>query len=188
MNKIALAATLLLAACAAPLEPVVPDYAQLRPGAFPGGEDGDVAAANLAVWAFSDSGRTYGRPIEGARAAAALEYMAGAFYVSPRWNNISALTKEELLQGRQDLRVAIGVRPGAKSQAIVDSLTTAANELARGNEGAAVDAFNASHIFLASGEDEVKIVSNLPYLRMANVSTQHASGELFHDDNRIFIP
>ena len=80
------------------------DTARLAPGALGSGFDPDVTAVNLARWAFADSGRTRGRPIEGARAAASMDYIAGELYTSPRWANIDALTKEQLLQGRQEVR------------------------------------------------------------------------------------
>jgi len=95
------AACLLPVACAGGGQPFVPDTARLAPGALGSGFDPDVTAVNLAQWAFADSGRTRGRSIEAARAAASMDYIAGQLYTSPRWSNISALTKEQLLQGRQ---------------------------------------------------------------------------------------
>lgn len=177
----ALGACLALAACGS-VQPVVPDYARLRLNAFGTNEDGDVAAANLAQYAFADAGRTYGRPIEGARAAAALEYMAGAFYVSPRWQEISPLTKEQLLQARVELRQVIGVRPGARSQQIVDGLTQAATALDLGDEAGAAAALDRSGAFLAPGATEVATLGNLPYMRAANIATQHAADEMFQND------
>lgn len=182
MNRFILLIVTGLAACSA-VQPVVPDYARLRPGAFGTNEDGDVAAANLAQYAFADAGRTYGRPIEGARAAAALEYMAGAFYVSPRWNNISALTKEQLLQGREELRAAISVRPGARSQQIVDGLMGASNALDTGDQLAAAAALDRSGAFAVPGAEEIGKLGNLPYLRTANIATMHAADELFQNDS-----
>ena len=53
----------------------------------------------------------------------AMDYIAGELYTSPRWANIPALTQEQLLQGRREVREALGVAPGAPSQAVVDDLT-----------------------------------------------------------------
>ena len=170
---------LLPAGCAAGgPQPVVPDTARLAPGALGTFEDPDVAAVNLAQWAFADSGRTYGRPIEGARAAASMDYIAGQLYTSPRWSRISAITKEQLLQGRTQVRQALGVTPNAPSQAVVDALTTAGNALAANDQAAAVAALS-SPVFAQPGEPTLLILGNLPYMQMANVSTQHAAGELF---------
>ncbi len=167
----------LLAGCGT-FEPVVPDSARLSAGALGGGQDPDVTAANLAQWAFADSGRTYGRPIEAARAAASLDYLAGAIYTSPRWTNVSALTKEELLRGRQELRAALGVAPGATSQQVVDSLAGAGTALAAGDRAGAVQRLT-SPVFPAGGEQTLATLGNMPYLRMANVATMHLDSELF---------
>lgn len=163
------------------LQPVVPDNARLSAGALGGGQDPDVGAANLASWAFADSGRTYGRPIEGARAAASLDYLAGAIYVSPRWAHVSALTKEELLQGRVELRAALGVAPTATSQQLVDSLTATGTALAAGDRAGALRQLSPA-VFPAGSEKTLATLANLPYLRMANVGTSHLENELFRED------
>ena len=162
-------------------QPVIPDNAHMSAGALGGGQDPDVGAANLASWAFADSGRTYGRPVEGARAAASLDYLAGAIYVSPRWAHVSPLTKEELLQGRVELRAALGVAPMATSQQVVDSLTGAGAALAAGDRAGAVRQLSPA-VFPAGGEKTLATLANLPYLRMANVGTSHLENELFQED------
>ena len=179
-RKLLLAATCLLPAACAGLQPVVPDTARMPQGALGSGFDPDVTAVNLAYWAFADSGRTRGRPIEGARAAASMDYIAGELYTSPRWANIDALTKEQLLQGRQEVRVALGVVPGTPSQAVVDRLTTAANALAGGNQAFAVAQLSGP-VFQEPGEQVLQRLANLPYMQMANVSTTRAGNELFQD-------
>jgi hypothetical protein len=171
-------ACLLPAACAGSFQPVVPDTARLAPGALGSGFDPDVTAVNLAQWAFADSGRTRGRPIEAARAAASMDYIAGQLYTSPRWSNISALTKEQLLQGRQEVRAALGVIPGTSSQAVVDHLTIAGNALAAGDQAFAI-AQLGSPVFDQPGEQVLQRLANMPYLRMANVSTMRAANQLF---------
>lgn len=175
-------ATMLVAAClvagCAGMKPDVPDTAQLPQGALGGGLDPDVTAANLAQWAFADSGRTYGRPIEAARAAASLDYLAGQVTSSPRWANVSVLTKAQLLQGRAELRAALGVAPGASSQQVVDSLVNAGNALAANDPVGAARTLGAP-VFPAGAEKTLATLSNLPYLRMANVSTMRLSNQLF---------
>ena len=179
-KRIALLATLLAAGLSAcgPFQPFVPDTARLAPGALGSGGDPDVGAVNQAQWAFADSGRTYGRPIEAARAAAAMDYIAGELYTSPRWDHISALTKEQLLQGRQEVRAALGVVPGTSSQRVVDALAGAGNALAAGRQDQAVALLGAP-VFAQAGTETLTRLSNMPYLRMANVSTMKAANELF---------
>jgi hypothetical protein len=174
---LALALVLAAAGCG-PLVPFVPDQAQLPAGALGGGLDPDVTAVNLAQYAFADSGRTYGRPVDAARACASMLYIAGALYTSPRWSNISAITKEQLLQGRQEVRDALGVAPGATAQQVVDGLVGAADALNAGDQAAAIRALSGP-AFPAGGEKVLAVLSNLPYLRMANVSTMRAANQLF---------
>ncbi len=179
LRRLLLIATCLLpAACADGLHPFVPDTARMPPGALGSGLDPDVTAVQLAQWAFADSGRTYGRPIEAARAAASMDYIAGQLYTSPRWSNISALTKEQLLEGRREVRAALGVVPGTSSQAVVDHLTTAGNALAAGDQTAAI-AQLGSPVFSEPGDQVLQRLTNMPYLHMANVSTMRAGNQLF---------
>ena len=181
LRKLLLVATCLLpVACAGGPQPFVPDTARMPAGALGSGLDPDVTAVNLAYWAFASSGRTRGRPIEGARAAASMDYIAGELYTSPRWAHIDAITKEQLLQGRQEVRAALGVVPGTPSQAVVDRLTTAANALAGGNQAFAVAQLGAP-VFQEPGEQVLQRLGNLPYMQMANVSTTRAANELFQD-------
>ncbi|GAC1347808.1 MAG: hypothetical protein NVSMB18_34010 [Acetobacteraceae bacterium] len=172
---------LALGGCAETRVAVV-DAASLSPGALGSNGDPDVTAINQAQWAFADAARTYGRPIEAARAAAAMEYVAGAFNTSPRWDNVSPLTKQQLLQGREEVRQALGVVPGTPSQVVVDRLASAGNALSSGNQQAAT-AVLGPPAFNASGDQVLARLSNLPYMRMANVSTMRAANQLF--DNTI---
>ena len=178
MKNILLAACIALSACVAP---VVPDQARLVPGQLGSNQDPDVGAMNMAQYAFADPSRTYGRPIDAARAAASMEYVAGQFYTSPRWSNISALTKEQLLQGRAEVRAALGVAPGTSSQVLVDRLTAAADAMQAQDRAAAVGLLGAP-VFMQPGEAVIARLSNMPYLQMANVSTMKAAGQLFEPD------
>lgn len=165
-------------------QPYVPDTARLGTGGIGTGFDPDVTAANQAAWAFADSGRTYGRPVEAARAAASLDYLAGQIYTSPRWSNVSAITKDQLLEGRSELRAALGVAPNATSQQVVDSLISAGNALAAGDRDAAARTLGAP-VFPAGAQRTLAVLSNMPYLRMANVSTLQLENELFQNDSDI---
>jgi hypothetical protein len=165
-----------LAAGCAGVQPGPPDSAVLRPGQF-GSGDPDVNAANLAEEAFADRNRTYGKPIEAARAAAAIDYLAGHIPSEARWAGVSGETKEQLLQGRAEAREAIGVAAAATSQAVVDHLTAAADALERGGEAAAMRQLGPP-TFSGSGEETLARLAKLPYLRMANVSTARVANEM----------
>jgi hypothetical protein len=177
-RKALLLSALLLPAACGNIQPVVPDYGRLTTAQLGSGFDPDVTAANLAEWAFADSGRTYGRPIEAARAVASLDYIAGQFYTSPRWSNISALTQEQLLQGRLEARAALGIPPGTPSQAVIDHLTAAGNALADNNPAFALVALSGP-TFTTPPDQVLARLSNMPFLRTANIATTHAVNELF---------
>lgn len=183
MKIFVLATCVALSACA---YAVVPDTARLAPGQLGSNGDPDVAAIQLAQYAFADPSRTYGRPIDAARAAASLEYAAGQFYTSPRWQNISVLTKEQLLQGRKEMRAALGVAPNASSQAVVDQLIAAANAMVAQDRAAAIGLLGGP-VFTAPGEAVLARLSNMPYLQMANVSTMKAANQLFEPNGNDFF-
>jgi hypothetical protein len=107
-----------------------------------------------------------------------MDYIAGQLYTGPRWSNISAETQDELLQGRQEVRDALGVVPGTPSQVVVDRLLAAANALMAGDQAGAARELGPP-AFSASGEQVLARLANLPYMRMANVSTMRAANELF---------
>lgn len=172
-----LLATALLSPGCGYLPVKVPDTARLAPGQLGSLADPDITAANLAQWAFADPGRTRGRPIEAARASAAMDYIAGQFYTSPRWANVSALTQEQLLQGRQEVRQALSVAPGARSQAVVDQLTAAADALAQNDQPTALRQLGPP-VFQAPPQQVLARLSNMPYLSVANVSTMRLTNEL----------
>lgn len=176
ITRFALLGALAVSGCGT-VQPFVPDQARLPPGAF-GGFNQDVQAVNQAQWAFADSGRTRNRPVEAARATAAMMYIAGQLYVAPRWQNLSAITKEQLLEGRQEVRDVLGVAPAATTQQVVDGLLAAGNALAANDRPAAVRALSGP-AFPAGGERELAVLTNLPFMTMANVSTMRAANELF---------
>ena len=178
-----LASICVLPAACGSIQPFVPDTARLAPGQLGTGFDPDTTAVYQAQWAFADAGRTYGRPIEAARAAASMDYIAGQLYTSPRWARVSALTKEQLLQGRQEVRAALGIPPNTPSQAVVDHLAAAGNALAAGDQPAAL-ALLSGPTFTAPPDQVLARLSNMPYLRMANVSTMRAANELFDGNVR----
>lgn len=180
-SALVLIALCLLPAGCAGVGPFVPDTARLAPGALGSTGDPDIVAMNQAQWAFADPSRTYGRPVDAARAAASMEYIAGEFSTSPRWSAVPVLTRDQLLQGRQEVRQALGVVPGTPSQVVVDRLVTAANALAAGDRATAVQLLGPP-AFRAPGEQVLARLSNMPYLQMANVSTMRAGNQLFPSD------
>ena len=95
---------------------------QALPFAAFGTMDNDVAAANQAAWAFAAPERIANNPVDAARAAAAIDYLAGELASNPRWLMISPLTKQEMVQARFDVRQALGIVPTVPSQVVVNAL------------------------------------------------------------------
>ena len=93
------AACAALAACGLQTPPV--DVAQAPPGAFGSNGDSDVAAVNIASWGFSASRNLRNRPVEAARSVAAVDYLAGQFNNSGRWDTISPIVQMDMLQARR---------------------------------------------------------------------------------------
>jgi hypothetical protein len=87
----------------------LPDTATLPFAAF-----GTMEAA----WAFAAPARTANDPVDAARAAAGVDYLAGELSSNPRWLMVSPLTKQQMLQARLDVHSVLGIAPtGGKSDA-----------------------------------------------------------------------
>ena len=167
---IAVLICLMLTACGAVAPP--PDTAQLPQGAF-GTTDNDMAAANQASWAFASAARTRDNPVDAARAVAAVDFLAGQLSSSPRWNSVSSLTKQQMLQTRADLRQTLGIVPNAPSQAVVSALLQFASAWRSGNQPAALQAL-ANPAFTQPPQQTLQILSNLPSIPSANLATSSA--------------
>ena len=170
---------MLCVSCAGPVALPV-DTARLQPGAL-GGNDPDLAAIGLASDAFSSASQTYGRPVEAARAAAAVEYLGGVLATSPRWSCLSGVAHEQILGARADVRRVLGVAPGTPSQVVVDDLMRAADALADNDQAAAERALSPP-AFAAAPADTVRLLGNLPYLQGVNVATMRVDAEVNSQD------
>ena len=115
----------------------------MLPFAAFGTMDNDVAAANQAAWAFAAPERIANNPVDAARAAAAIDYLAGELASNPRWLMISPLTKQEMVQARIDVRQVLGIVPNAPSQVVVNALLRFASEWQAGNQTGAMQALAA---------------------------------------------
>lgn len=165
---------LLLAACGAATP--TPDTARLPPGTF-GLMDNDVGAANLASASFASAGRTRGNPAGAARAAAAVDYLAGQLSSSPRWLSVSPLIRQQMLQARIDLRRVTGIAPNASSQAVVDALLQFSGAWQAGNQSAAMGALGAP-VFMQSPTQTLEVLGNMPPLPSVNVATMNAASAM----------
>lgn len=164
----------MVAACGAVTPP--PDTAQLPPGAF-GQPNTDVAAANLAAWAFASPDRTRNDPVSAARACAALDYMAGQYSSSPQYITKSPITKDELRQARVALRKVLGIEPSTPSQIVVTALLQFAAAWQARDRVAALRALEAPG-FLLPQQQTLQILTNLPFIPTANVASLHLENQI----------
>ena len=168
-----IALCLTLGACGAVTPPV--DTAVPPTGAFGSNGDNDIAAVNLSSWAFSSARNLRNRPVEAARAVAAVDYLAGQFSTSGRWQALSPIVQMQMLQARMQVRQTIGIAPDARSQLVVDSLVAYANTVAAtGNQADAARYLTNPAFTLGPQATEAKL-QELPFLRETNIATQRAN-------------
>jgi hypothetical protein len=167
------AASLLLALLPAACVTPPPAFTFSTPGLnVTVGGDMDMWSLNMAQWAFAASSRLAGRPVEAARASAALEYLTVAVN-APRWAAMNPLTKFELERGRAQLRETLGIPADAPSQPVIQSLLDCGNALAAGDMAAA-EATLRTPYFTFGPERTLAILNDMPFLRQANIATMHA--------------
>ena len=153
-----------------------PDTATVPFAAF-GTLDNDVAAANQAAWAFAAPARTANDPVDAARAAAGIDYLAGELSSNPRWVGVSPLTKQEMLQGRVEVRRALGIVLTVPSQVVVNALLRFASAWQGGDQATAMQAL-AVPGFTLGPDAMLHVLSNMPYVRSANIASMDAVSQM----------
>jgi hypothetical protein len=158
------------------IETPLPDTARVSSPVFGSNGDSDIAAINLSSWAFARPANTRGDPADAARALAAVDYLAGELSSSPRWAGMSPLTKVEMLRAREQVRQLLRIRGGASSQSVVDALNDIGAAIAA-NDSKSIQKSLHNKVFEESPDRITRILSNLPYLDITNIATQHANSE-----------
>jgi hypothetical protein len=156
------------------------DTAQLPPGFYGLLIDNDTGAINEASWALGSPDRTRGDPVESLRAAAAIEYLAGELNTAPRWAAMSPITKVQMLQARQEMRRALGIKPDAPAQAVVTAEIWAMWDLEHGDAAAAQKVLSGP-IFTLPPQQTMQVLNNLPTLPAARSATAAAELEQFRE-------
>ncbi|MBO0711631.1 MAG: hypothetical protein J2P47_10190 [Acetobacteraceae bacterium] len=172
ITGLALLAGLLLSACTIGQGPVP----QLPPGTFGILVDNDTGAINFAQWAFASSARIRGNPVNAARAAAAVDYLAVALE-GARWISISPIARLQMRQARTEVRATLGIAQDAPTQPVIDGLIGAANALQAGDQNAARGLL-VPPVFTFGPDATLARLSNMPFLRQANIATQRVALEL----------
>jgi hypothetical protein len=176
MRVAALLLCLALAACDASGGGVDPGVAAVPPDTFGQGNQ-DIAAANYAQYAFADTGRIYGKPADAARAAAAIDYLAGELQTGSRWVNLSDNTKQQMVAARGMVRAALGIAPDAASQPVVNALLDVAAAIDAGSESALRAALQQP-VFTLLPAQTMQRLGDLPYMQVANLAADRASNEM----------
>lgn len=176
ITRLALLIFLPIAACGA--LPATQATPYLPPGVFGVYEDNDVGAINFAAWAFASPANTAGRPLDAMKAVIALEYLPGELQENPRWIAIGRNPQLNMAQARNDVRQALGIRPDAPPQLVVNVLL---NALAAGDQAEALRALS-SPIFLQSAGQTLARFAQMPYVQSANLTTSRLSDAAGHSE------
>lgn len=131
---------------------------------------GDYDAILHAQWAWADPSRTHGLPAQGAQAVAEIDYLSGMLSTNLQWLALSPFAKLRMLQARVDVRAALGIAPGAPSQAVVNAMLAARAALDAGDQKAALD-YLSGPIFTLGPEKTLARLGALPYVQTANIGT-----------------
>lgn len=164
--KLALAAILALAACTAP-----PPVNSATTG--PAGLGDPFNAIQYTSWAFAYPARTRNDPVSAARAVAALDYLAGYLQTAPNARGMNPIISDQMVTAREAVRQTLGIAPTAPSQLVVNVMDATASDLSAGNRPAALQALS-SPAFTLGPERTLATLTNLPYIRMANIATGQA--------------
>ncbi|MGX9963748.1 hypothetical protein ACVFYP_10490 [Roseomonas sp. F4] len=169
-------AFLILAGCGAlPAPP-----AAVVPIAMPAGLADPARAAVLAAApAFADTGALAGRPAEAARQAARLEWLAAELVQLAEWRRASPLLGPLLIQGRDELRAALGIPASATPAAVAGAMLDAAGALEAGEVPRATAALDA--VSAGQGAAVLARLGALPALPRAAQATALAQSEITGD-------
>jgi hypothetical protein len=167
-----------LCACAQVSPSVAP--AVLPPDAFGVYEDNDIGALNQSSWAFAAPMRTHDNPIDAARAVIAVEYLADELHNNPRWVGMDVTSALGMVQARKDTRRVLGIVENAPPRFVVDTLLRLTAALNAGDQAEAIRILG-SPVFTLPPTVTLHVLSNLPYIRSANIATlQAANTALLH--------
>lgn len=163
----ALAALLGVVACSGS-NPTTVDVAVMPTG--PNGVQimSDQGAISLASYSLSEPSRTRGDVRQGALAMAAVDYLAGRIDSAPQWIGLPGITKEQMIQGRNQVRMVLGVAPGTPSQAVVNGLIA----VSVAPDAAAARAALPASVFTQGPTATLALLANLPYMQVANAAAQ----------------
>lgn len=176
---------LCLSAIGCTATPPAPQSVQLPPGIYGVYQDNDIGAINQASWALAAPARTLNDPVDAAKAVLAVDYLADALRVNPRWLQVSPFTLQHMIEARADTRRVVGIQPDAPPQPVANALLQTIAALQTGNQAAVMQALGLP-VFTLPPEQTLQILTELPYIRSANIATSEAAADALSkgDQNR----
>lgn len=100
------------------------DAAILPTGFYGPGDQNDAAMLDAQSY-YAGRNLRPATPQQVARVLAAVEYLSGEVNSNDRYSSVPALQQVQMMQAREELRAALAIAPGARSQQIVDALSAA---------------------------------------------------------------
>lgn len=152
-----------------------PDTAVMPPGAL--GTNGDVDVRALDIAAFDFAHAIKGNPSKAATAVAALDYLGGELNSSPRWIDMDALTRLEMLDWRKQMRAQLGINATASAQSVVNTMLGLAQAY-QTHDTASVQRLLASPIFTVPPTVVADRLNDIPYNANLNAVTTRADAVL----------
>jgi hypothetical protein len=174
---IGVAALSLLAACSDDVYRL-PNTAVMPAGALNTNGDIDVRSLDIAAYGFGHYDEMKGNPAMAASSVAALDYMGGQLNTSPRWVNMPALFRLQMLQSRDIVRGVLGISPTVPSQDVVDTMLALSAAYSSGDQ-AQVTKLLSSPIFDVPPDQAAERLADIPYLPVVNNATTHADAYSF---------
>lgn len=171
------AVALSLGACA-PSAYRLPSTAVLQPSALQTNGDVDVRALNVAAYGFSHWREMVGDPALAAETIAALDYMGGQLNTSPRWVQMPAIYRMNMLSARDEVRAQLGIGKDVPSQQVVDAMVGLAAAY-RAQDQAKVQSILSQPFFTLGPQETAQRLANLPYMAAVNNAATHAAGYTF---------
>lgn len=148
--------------------------ASLPEDAYAGAGDPMRSAINSTTIAFSSPSQLAGKPAQAARAVAEMEYLKVEVTSNPRSVGGSTTASTIFPTAQQEWRGALGIRPDAAPQPVIDGLFAASRALSVGNRAGA-EAVLGLPVFTLGGPATVARLASLPNLPVTNNAAQEAS-------------
>lgn len=172
-----------LSGCAPDALPGPQGGAVLPPDAVVGAGDPTRAAILNTAYAFASPANLAGRPAEAAQSVANFEYLTVAIPTDPRYREFSPLVAINLVDGRAELRQALGIAPSALPQAVIDALYAAARAL-RAGDMVAAERLLVPPNFTLGGAATLGRLAAMPAAPKANFAASLAQAEMTRVDQQ----